>query len=75
MKKLLSIALVVTMLFACVAAAVPVSAAKSGDFSYSVNDDGTTATITGYNGTETDVIIPSVIDGYTITSIGYYAFA
>ncbi len=44
------------------------------DFSYSLNEDGITATITGYTGTKTDLIIPSIIDGYKITSIGNSAF-
>ena len=74
MKKLLSIALVAAMLFSCVAAAVPVSAATSGDYEYSVNSSDKTATITDYNGTEKNVVIPSVIKGYTITSIGEGAF-
>ncbi|MBO5035703.1 MAG: leucine-rich repeat domain-containing protein [Clostridia bacterium] len=47
----------------------------SGDFTYTVNDDGETATITGFVGEESgDLIIPSEIDGYTVTSIGDYAF-
>ena len=75
MKKLLSIALAVTMLFACVAAAIPVSAVISGDYEYSVNYNGTTATVTKYKGTQADVVIPSVIDGYTITIIGNPAFS
>ncbi len=36
--------------------------------------DGTKAKITGYNGNATDLVIPSVIDGYTINSIGDGAF-
>ncbi|MCC8072753.1 MAG: leucine-rich repeat protein, partial [Clostridiales bacterium] len=45
----------------------------NSDFEYEVLDDGT-AEITGYSGTETDITIPSTIDGYTVTSIGDYAF-
>jgi len=48
-------------------------AALSGDFSYTDNGDGT-ATITAYMGTSTDVIIPSVLDGLTVTGIGRDAF-
>ncbi|MFR9112500.1 MAG: leucine-rich repeat domain-containing protein [Acutalibacteraceae bacterium] len=44
-----------------------------GDFQYRVLDDGT-AEITGYTGSAAELVIPSVIDGYTVTSIGYSAF-
>lgn len=45
------------------------------DFTYTVNSDGETITITGFVGEQTgDLIIPSEIDGYTVTTIGDYAF-
>ena len=44
-----------------------------GDYSYTVLDDST-AEITKYNGTETDVVIPDTLGGYTVTSIGKEAF-
>ncbi len=50
------------------------SAATSGDFEYWVLDDGT-AEITKYTGTDTELTIPSKIDGKPVTSIGDYAFA
>lgn len=40
-----------------------------GDYTYSVNNDGT-VTITGYTGSETDLTIPSVINGKRVTVIG-----
>ncbi len=45
----------------------------SADFTYQVLSDGT-AEITGYIGSETRIEIPETIDGYTVTSIGVYAF-
>ena len=42
------------------------------DFSYSIN--GTETTITGYAGTETEIEIPSKINGRSVTSIGDSAF-
>ena len=42
------------------------------DFSYSIN--GTDVTITGYTGTETEIEIPSEINGCPVTSIGDSAF-
>ena len=43
-------------------------------FTYRVLADGT-AEITGFTGGVQEVIIPETIDGYTVTSIGEYAFS
>ena len=59
--------LLVTLLLA-----VCVSAADS-DYLTSENDDGT-LTITGYAGSDTDLVIPAEIDGKKVTTIGYGAF-
>lgn len=48
--------------------------AVSGDFEYTVLPDGT-AQITSYVGYKKEVIIPSVVDGYIVTSIGERAFS
>lgn len=45
----------------------------SDGLSYTV-DANHYVTITGYSGTNTDVTIPSTIDGYTVTTIGNNAF-
>lgn len=45
-----------------------------GDFRYRVLEDGT-AEITRYNGSATELTIPSKLDGYIITSIGEWAFS
>jgi len=50
------------------------SAAKYGDFSYEVNEETDTVTITGYSGSASEVTIPSKIEGKSVTSIGYNAF-
>ncbi len=41
---------------------------------YYLTTDGTEATVLFYSGSMTDLVIPDVIDGYTITGIGNYAF-
>ena len=47
---------------------------QSGDFEYEILDEQTCA-ITGYTGTNSEVVIPSEIDGYTVTEIGNDAFS
>ncbi|MFC0852741.1 leucine-rich repeat protein [Halalkalibacter oceani] len=46
------------------------------EFDYSLNDDGETATITGYNGTPPqNLVIPDEVNGLTVKEIGVSAFA
>ena len=74
MKKAMSIWLIAVLLLS-LSAITPLSgsALSSGDFAYTVLADQT-AQITGYNGTERDVVIPSSVSGYTVTGIGEKAF-
>ena len=46
----------------------------SGDFGYELLDDGT-AEIISYFGDDSDVKVPGVIDGHTVTSIGDNSFS
>lgn len=83
MKKILCAVLSGIMAFSTFAVAVPitVSAAESqesvsatyGNFEYTLEDDFT-CTITGYNGTASNVTIPSTIYGNKVTKIGYSSF-
>ena len=63
------------MTFAAMAVicAVCAGAETYGDFEYSVFDDGT-VTITNYNGSAEKVDIPEMIDGKSVTEIGWSAF-
>ncbi|MDO4155126.1 MAG: leucine-rich repeat protein [Clostridia bacterium] len=55
--------------------ALPALAATSGDFTYEViSETDKTCEITDYTGSATELAIPSELDGYTVTSIGDYAF-
>ena len=45
----------------------------SGDYEYVENDNGT-ARIVGYNGSDTDLVIPDNIDNKKVTDIGCFAF-
>ena len=82
-KKILSITLALCLAFASSAAlpqsaftdtaGISATALTSGDFEYSLLNDGT-AEITGYKGSKADLTIPSTISGNTVTSIGSGAF-
>ncbi|MBQ4155493.1 MAG: leucine-rich repeat protein, partial [Clostridia bacterium] len=52
---------------------IPTNAETFGDFEYQVLEDNTIE-ITGYNGSATELEIPSEIDGKPVTSIGDRAF-
>ncbi|CAM3902997.1 leucine-rich repeat protein [Cohnella lubricantis] len=49
--------------------------ATSGDYAYSLKDEGSGIAIKRYNGTDSDVDIPEKLDGYVVTEIGMNAFA
>jgi hypothetical protein len=51
------------------------SAAVSVNYQYSMINNGTAVEITGFNGTGTSFVIPSVISGQPVTSIGDGAFS
>lgn len=85
-RKLISVCLAVIMILSVLTVA-PLTAGAAetdsesvgdtytnGDFEYTVLDDGT-ASITGYNGSATELEIPSTLDGYKVTSIDECAFA
>ena len=73
-KRVLSLLLAVMILLSSLPfAGVTAFAAKSGDYEYQLLKDGT-AEITEYTGSATTLSIPSKIGGYTVTSIGTYAF-
>ena len=71
MKK--RIASLVLALVLCAALALPAFAEQSGDWEYSVKDNGD-AEITGYNGSSAYVEIPAELDGHPVTVIGAFAF-
>ncbi len=74
MKKITVFFLSFLMLMSVIAAAgMSVYASDSSDFEYSIS--GGEVKINGYTGSDTELIIPSEIDGYTVTSISYEALA
>ena len=72
MKRLVCWVLVAVMLLAALPAMATDSVRTSGDFQYTIKGNGT-ATVVGYTGTA-DIIIPQMLDGYTVTAIGDNAF-
>ncbi len=73
-RRTISVILSVIMVLSCFAGMTfSVGAETSGDYDYEVLDDGTVS-ITKYNGSDSDVIIPSEIDGKKVTVVGPDAF-
>ncbi len=77
-KRLIALLLILTLIVSCcVFAQADDGEKKSGLFSYKIKGNGT-AIITGFswkdNGAN-DIYIPRMIDGYTVTEIGPYAFS
>lgn len=71
-KRIFLIFLSISLLFML---GIAVSAATAANFTYSVNSDGVSVTITGYTGEQSgDLVIPDTLDGYTVTAIGDSAF-
>ena len=68
--------LTVTILIACMLVSIlpfKVSALNYDGYEYTIESTGT-VTITGYTGSETDLTIPSIIDGRTVKEILFQAF-
>ena len=65
--------LIVLVTLLCSVLFVSASAETTADgFTYTIHNNE--ATITGYEGTSTDLIIPSTVDGCPVVAIGDYAF-
>ncbi|MBQ7504846.1 MAG: leucine-rich repeat domain-containing protein [Ruminococcus sp.] len=74
-KKPISMLLTLLLMLSVVAVApITAGALTDGDYEYTV-DSNDKATITKYNGTATNVVIPDTLDGYPVTELGNAAFA
>ncbi len=72
MKKRIAIVAVTVMLLLTLCA--PMTAAVAAEeFSYVIHDAA--ATVTGYNGGDTEVVVPDTLGGARVTAIGNNAFA
>lgn len=72
MKRFAGLILVFVMLLSALPALAD-ETRTSGDFQYTLKSNGT-ATIVGYTGSGDSIIIPQMLDGYTVTAIGDEAF-
>lgn len=70
MKKFIYKILIISLFFISV---FTVKSFGESDFSYTLNGDDT-ATITAYNGSDTNLTIPNTIDGHNVVTIGSHAF-
>ena len=74
MKKFLSVFLALSLLLTlCPVFTLNTAAATAADFTYEILEDGTIE-ITGYTGTQTDVIIPNRINSVDVTAVADGAF-
>ena len=75
-KRLVSLlvaACMILTLFPVSVFAADVTEYTSGDYKYTLNEDGT-ATITKYTGTESNITIPKQLENYEVTMIGSQSF-
>ena len=72
-KRIASLLLSLAMFFTLTAGIDFSAFAENVSYEYELLEDGT-AEIIKYSGTETHLVIPSVIDGYTVTSLGKESF-
>ena len=73
MKKVLSVLFIVLTCLFWLGLPADTYAETGGDYRYQILDDGT-AEITGYTGSETNLVIPGELDGYVVTSIDSNVF-
>ena len=75
-KRLVSLLVAACMIFALLpvsAFAADATEYTSGDYRYTLNEDGT-ATITKYTGTESNITIPKQLQNHEVTMIGSQSF-
>ena len=75
LKKRISWMLVISMMLSLMPFPVMTAYAEvDGDWTYTLYDGDTKASITGYTGTAAEIAIPETISGKPVTRIGEYAF-
>jgi len=76
MYRVFSILLLVAFSLLCIPTIFSTKgyAATASDWTYQYNSDSGEVTITKYNGSESDIVVPAVINGCPVTAIGDQAF-
>ncbi|MBQ4617856.1 MAG: leucine-rich repeat protein [Clostridia bacterium] len=72
--KCISLMMSLILVLGIVPFAVTAEALQEGDFSYAVNGDGQSVTVTAYTGSDAAVTVPSTLGGLRVTAIGEAAF-
>ena len=72
-KRFLAFILTLCMVMTLIPAfSIPVLANTEGDFEFTISNGE--ATVTGYTGSETDLVIPDTLGGNPVVAIGFIAF-
>lgn len=74
MKRIFVFVSILCMMFSITGFADESEAFSSGDFEYTLREDGT-AEITKYTGEASEIEVPAELDGYLVTRIGENAFS
>ncbi len=73
-KRATALVLCVVLMLSMAVFAASAEELTEGNFTYTVNEDNTSVTITAYTGDEEAVVIPDTINGLAVTVIGKDAF-
>jgi len=74
-SRMIALLLSLVMLLSLVTVTASAESLTEGSFTYTANEDGTTATIIGYDGTDAALVIPSTLGGLKVSAIGVDAFS
>ncbi len=74
MKKLVTPLILIALFLYIMLSQSNIYAETSNDFTYQVNSDSTTVTITKYTGNDSEPVVPSKIEGMTVTEIANNVF-
>ncbi len=74
-SRMTALLLSVLMLLSLVPMTAYAEELTEGNYTYAVNEDGNSVTITGYTGEDAALTVPSELGGYKVTVIGTNAFS
>ncbi len=74
-SRMIALLLTLAMMLSILPIAASAETLAEGDYTYKVNEDGLSVTVTAYKGSESEVTVPSTLGGLTVTTIGQNAFS